>query len=149
MSTENQTVKQKRADHCNQAIRIIGDHGRRFFYNANRNTYARLEVDARGKVWFVDDYSGIRIYTHPTGFGGRWRGFSHGGTLRDLVKSFREYISTGTPINPYYLGQDRLNIENGNIWGYVPESMLAVREQAGALPVFRQTAQEAVRPSQP
>lgn len=139
----NQYTKQQRADQCNKAIRVIADHGRRFFYNESRNTYARLEVDSRGKVWFIDDYSDKRIYTHPTGFGGRWRGFSHGGTLRDLVQAFRDYICTGAPLSPYYLGPERLNIDHGNIWGYEPEAMLLVRGLAGVLPVFRQSAESA------
>lgn len=32
--TENKlTLKQQRAEHVNQVIRIIADHGRRFFYS--------------------------------------------------------------------------------------------------------------------
>ena len=140
MPTENKTTKQQRAEHVNSAIRIIADHGRRFFYSQASNRYASIEVDARGKVWFIDDYSGKRIFTHPTTFGGRWKGFSHGGTLRNLVEAFRDYICTGKQINPAYLGLERQNTTDGNIWGYDGSSMLAVREQAGALPVFRQPA---------
>ena len=104
-----------------------------------------MEVDRRGKVWFIDDYSGNRIFTHETVWGGRWRGFSHGGTLRDLVKEFRGYICTGEPLHPGYLGPERFN--DSNIWGYDAEGMQAVREQAGALPVFRQPVSQSA--SQP
>lgn len=87
------------------------------------------------------DYSGKRIFTHDTVWGGKWRGFTHGGTLRDLVKEFRDYICTGEPLHPGYLGPERFN--DSNIWGYDEADMQSVREQAGALPVFRQPDVEA------
>jgi len=101
MPTENKlALKRQRVEHVNQAIRIIADHGRRFFYSQAVNHYASMEVDQRGKVWFIDDYSGKCIFTHDTVWGGRWRGFTHGGTLRDLIKEFRDYIRTGEPLHP-------------------------------------------------
>ncbi|WP_232252148.1 hypothetical protein [Pseudomonas frederiksbergensis] len=56
--------------------------------------------------------------------------------MKDLVKAFRDYICTGEPLHPGYLGPERFN--DSNIWGYDEAGMKAVREQAGALPVFRQ-----------
>lgn len=142
MPKENKlTLKRQRADQVNQAIRIIADHGRRFFYDDFTDRYAIMEVDHRGKVWIVDEYTGKRIFTHETVWGGRWRGFNHGGTLKDLVKKFRDYICTGEPLHPGYLGPERFS--DSNIWGYDEEGMRAVREQAGVLPVFRQTVTEA------
>lgn len=129
-------AKQLRVAEVNQVIFIIANHGRRFFFSQSSQRYASMEVDARGRVWFIDDYSGKRIYTHPTTWGSKWRGFTHGGTLRALVEDFRDYICTGTPLNPFVLGPERNNLCLGNIWGYEPDQMLAVREQAGALPVF-------------
>jgi len=131
----NLVTKRERCELVNQAIRIIAAHGRRFFHHAGE--FASMEVDDRGRVWFVDDYSRKRIYTHRATYA-RWRGFSHGGTLRSLVENFRDYIRTGKPVHPGYLGQER---ESGsNIWGYEPEAMAIVRAEAGALPVFRQSA---------
>lgn len=127
--------KQQRAEQVNQAIKIIGSHGRRFFYNKDHNRFARMEVDERGKVWFIDDYSGKRIYTHKTGFGSRWKGFTHGGTLRSLVEEFRIYISRGLKVWPGVLGPERLS-DGSNIWGYPEDDMQAVRKAASALPVF-------------
>lgn len=129
-------VKRQRCDQVNQAIKIIGDHGRRFFYDAVNQRYACLEVDQRGKVWIVDDYTGKRIYTHPTTWGNRWRGFNHGGTLRSLVEQFRDYITTGKQFGLGWLGPERFG--DSNVWGYEDDAMKAVRDQAGALPVFRQ-----------
>ncbi|CRL47620.1 hypothetical protein PSHI_06470 [Pseudomonas sp. URMO17WK12:I11] len=79
MPTENKlALKRQRVEHVNQAIRIIGAHGRRSFFNQVADHYASMEVDQRGKVWFIDDYSARRIFTHKTNWGGRWRGFSLG-----------------------------------------------------------------------
>ncbi len=130
------STKQQRCEQVNQAIKIIADHGRRFFWCDTTQRYARMEVDKRGKVWFVDDYSGKRIYTHPTTWGGRWRGFSHGGTLKGLVERFRDYISHGKQLSRSCLGPERMG--DSNIWGYDEQAMRTVREQAGALPVFIQ-----------
>jgi hypothetical protein len=142
MPTESKlTVKQQRAEQVNQVIRIIGTHGRRFFFNQSANRYASMEVDHRGKVWFIDDCSNRRIFTHKTIWGGRWRGFSHGGTLRSLVEGLRDFIRTGEPLSPFYLGPERF--DDSNIWGYDEEGMKAVRDHAGALPVFRQRVAEA------
>lgn len=131
-------IKQQRCDQVNAVILTIGAYGRRFFYNAKFNRYARCEVDPRGRVWFVDDYTGERIYTHRGGFGNKWRGFSHGGTLRDLVKAFRDYIVKGSQLPEGILGRERENPANGNIWGYAPEALQRVRAEAGRSPVFIQ-----------
>lgn len=132
-------LKRHRCEQVNQAIQIIAAHGRRFFFSASRQTYASMEVDDRGRVWYIDYASRKRIYTHPTPWN-KWRGFSSGGTLRNVVEGFRDFIITGKPLDPFYLGPERFNGEN--IWGYPEDEMQKVREQAGALPVFRQ-AQEA------
>ncbi|AMO77536.1 hypothetical protein [Pseudomonas citronellolis] len=138
MPSKRLADKQQRTEHVNQAIRIIADHGRRFFFNQAQQRYACMQVDERGRIWFIDDYSGKRIYTHPTTWGGRWRGFSHGGTLRDLVCLFRDYIRTGKKLHPFYLGPERARLSDGNIWGYEVDQMAAVRRLASALPVFEQ-----------
>lgn len=130
--------KHKRVEQVNQVIRIIADHGRRFFYNAEKQSYASMHVDRFGKIWFVDDYTGKAILTQKTAWGGRWKGFSNGGTLRALVEAFRDYIRDGIPLPRGFLGPERFN--DSNVWGYDEEGMKAVREQAGALPVFKQPA---------
>jgi hypothetical protein len=129
--------KQERANHANALIAVIGKHGRRFFYNQPHNRLAHFEVDARGKVWFHDDYSAKRIYTHKTGFSARWRGFSHGGTLRSLVEAMRDYICTGTTLEPGWIGLERSFTES-NIWGYPEEDMRACRAEALSLPIIKQ-----------
>lgn len=128
--------KHQRCEQVNQVIKIIGDHGRRFFFSESKQRYARLEVDRRGKVWLIDDYTGMWVFTHPTTWGGRWKGFSHGGTLKALAERFRDYICEGKQMPIGWLGPERF--DDSNIWGYDEVSMRTVREQASALPVFFQ-----------
>lgn len=129
-------TKQERLEHANQLIQIIAAHGRRFFFSLSSGRTAQLLIDQRGRVWFQDDSTGKLIFTHETTWSNKWRGFSHGGTLRDLVEMMREYIIKGIPIHPYYLGMERRNVYDGNIWGYTDEEIKAVREQAALLPII-------------
>ncbi|THG87066.1 hypothetical protein E5198_00675 [Pseudomonas sp. A-1] len=137
MPTENHALMQQRAEHCNEAIRIIGDHGRRFFYSENLDRYARVEVDLHGRIWWVDDCSGERIDTHQDSRASRWHGFNHGGTLQYLAEQLCEYVLTGEPVPIWLLGPERAWYA-GNVWGYPPEDMAKVRKLAGALPTFSQ-----------
>lgn len=137
MPTENHTLMQQRAERCNEAIRIIGDHGRRFFYSEKFERYACAEVDQHGKVWWVDESSGVRISAHPAGRGRRWPGFGHGGTLQNLAEQLCGYVLTGEPVPLWLLGPERA-WNAGNVWGYPPEDMAKVRKLAGALPTFSQ-----------
>lgn len=124
--------KRKRAEHVNAVIRIIASHGRRFFFSAQHERTAHVEVDDRGRIWLLDDQTGQRVFTHyPYG----WRHFSHGGTLRRLVEAMRDYISTGKPVSSSVLGTEAPWMA-GNAWGYEPEALQAVRDAVLKLPVF-------------
>lgn len=114
-------VSSERADKANEWLRFIGDRGRRFFFHDGR--YATLEQDARGRAWFVDHYSRRRIYTHNER---KWRGFTHGGTLRGVVEVLRDYIRHGHRFNPGYF----TNIKGyGHVWGYSLKDMTAIRDE--------------------
>lgn len=130
------TTKQERVEHANQLIQIIGSHGRRFFYHAPANRFARLEL-RNGRVYFVDEYSERAIYTHRTGFYSRWRGFTHGGTLRSLVEDMRDYITDGTPVPAWKIVIRQLGYTSleRNVWGYDAASAQAVRDAAYQLPI--------------
>jgi hypothetical protein len=137
MSTKIMSTKQERLENANELIRIIGSHGRRFFYSKERDTFARLEL-RNGRVWWVDDYRGGEVYTHRTGLHNSWRGFSHGGTLRSLVEDMRDYITSGRKIERWKIVIRQLNskgLEN-NIWGYSEEDATTVRERAYTLPII-------------
>ncbi len=127
--------KEQRLTDVNFLIKIISSYGRRFFYDPKSGRIARMVLDERGRLWFVDDYSDKHIYIAKGGFSSRWRGFSHGGTLRSLIEHLRDYIIHGTPINPGYLGMP-YTYQEGNHWGYTEDSINAVRSEALKLPIF-------------
>jgi hypothetical protein len=133
--------KQERLEHANQLIQVIARHGRRFFFDDTTNTTARLELDQRGKVWFHDHYSKARVYTHPATFGNGWHGFTHGGTMRNLVEAMRDYIQHGRQIPVFWLGFQRQS-DKSNIWGYEDEAMSAVRMEGSALPIIHGKPEE-------
>jgi len=126
--------KTERLGHANALIEVISRHGRRFFHNRESGSIARLELDARGRVWLIDDYRGARVYV---AYQGRWRGFSHGGTLRSLVEALRDYVLHGTLLHPERIAPGRIDPSNGDIWGYGFEAAAAVRAEAHALPLFQ------------
>ncbi|WP_428398213.1 hypothetical protein [Marinobacter salarius] len=119
-------IQQKRLENVNQFIREIGSHGRQFFYNSKHDRYARMEMDDRGRVWFVDDYSEKRIYTHLRNR--NWRGFSHGGTLRSLVELFCDHIKKGTQLRYGYFSVNPNLYCSGHPWGYGHEDYPKLRE---------------------
>lgn len=140
-------AKQERLAHANELIRIIGSHGRRFFWyrgspagtggptDAQPGRFARL-VLKQGRVYLIDDYTQKAVYTHTAPFGNRWHGFSHGGTLRSLVEHMRDYVMHGTQLPRWMIVICRTDDLQNNIWGYEPEAAAKVRELAYALPII-------------
>jgi len=96
---------------ANELLCVIASHGRKFFHHEGRIAY--FEVDQRGRVWFTDEYTGKKIYV---AYGGRWRGFSHGGTMRDLVDAMRIFIVRGTKVG--HFGPWPAWYSGGDPWGY-------------------------------
>ena len=152
------TEKQARLAHANALIKVIGSHGRRFFWHggverwnpetkthhfepADRYAYFELRL---GRLYYVDDYTQKSIYLQPTGFTNKWRGFSHGGTLRGLVTDMRNYILTGTLIPRWKIVIQQLDKDlEQNIWGYSVEAALAVRAAAYVLPLMEKPLESA------
>ena len=111
-------------------IEAIAGCGRRFFFH--NGVISGFSVDHAGKVWFVDSYSGRRVYTHDKG---PWRGFTNGGTLRTLIERLRDFIRTGEQ-QALGLGPWPAWVCNGDLWGYGSD-MQTVRDAArdiGLLP---------------
>lgn len=149
--------RHERLEHANELIRIISSHGRRFFWSRGRsiwdkaakkavfvetNQVARFEL-RDGRLFYIDDYTQKAIYALGTGYRNKWRGFSHGGTLRALVEDMRDYILEGTPLHPGKIVISQLgkpDLED-NIWGYDADSARAVRAAAYQLPILSQTQQ--------
>lgn len=132
---KNKYTKQERLNHANELIKVISEHGRHFFYNKEKNSLAELRIDENGRVWFKDDYTKKWIFTHKTNWTNTWKGFSHGGTLQDLIQQMREYIIKGTQIHEGYIGLKR-TYQDGNIWGYPDEDLKKVLENAKKIPII-------------
>ena len=120
-------TKVDRLQKANTLIEVIASTGRRFLCYGDR--VAQLELDARGRVWFVDHYTGRRIYTHHPCV---WRGFSSGETMRQFVEHLREYIFRGTLIPAWFFGPWPEWVSGGDLWGY-GEDMEKVRRAAHEL----------------
>lgn len=125
------TTKQERLEHANALIRAIAAHGRRFFYYASSDRIAHMELDARGRVWYVDDYTQRRIYTHKPG---AWAGFTKGGTLKGLVEQMRDYITRGERISRWHITMPRE--DGGNTWGYNRDAAATLRAIAYSMPII-------------
>lgn len=109
-----------RAKKANTVIRIISDHGHRYFYSPAYNRVAALGLDKVGQVWYIDCLTGMKIY--PFG-DGRWPGFSNGRTLQALVAKLAQYIVDGIP-----LALDNFPLENDvKHWAYGQSAMKEVR----------------------
>ena len=129
--------KQLRLEHANQLSQVISTYGRQFFFNKKQNRTAKLILDINGRVWFMDDYSGELVYTHNTGFMNKWKGFTHGGTLKNLIQKMRDYIIKGKQIPITYIGQKGV-FNNDNIWGYDDDEMEKTINESLKLPIIKQ-----------
>jgi len=127
-------LEQERLDAANEFISVIASCGRNFFSEnsdmrgdrrVSNPFVSTMEVDGRGKVWFTDYYTKKRIYTH---YSGDWRGFTSGGTLRNIVQSLRDFIKRDAKMRKEYFQPDMGNGFN-NPWGY-GEDILKIKESA-------------------
>jgi len=111
---DHTSTEQERLKQVNLFIVAIGSGGRRFFYNKTHDRFARMKVSKSGHVWFLDDYTNKWIYTH---YSGRWSGFSHGGTMRDIIEGLRNHIKRNTSMRAAYFNAD-WGSGFRNPWGY-------------------------------
>lgn len=116
--------KAERIADANYLLLTISMFGRRFFYSHRHNRVARFEMTIDGKLWFRDDYTDKRIYV---AYRGRWRHFSHGGTMRRLIDDLANYIRTGERIRAGHFGPWPEYICDGDLWGYGKETMETLR----------------------
>lgn len=119
--------KQERLEKVNELIKTIASTGHKFFSHKGR--ISQMEIDRRGRVWFIDCNHNDRIYTHYKGI---WRGFSEGGTLEALVIAFRNFITKGTKLPKAHLGPHPLWYSEGDPWDYGSD-MEIVRAKAAEL----------------
>ncbi len=119
-----ETNKQDRLQNTNEFIAVIAGCGHKFFNHKRR--VGRFEMSTHGRIFFIDDYTEKRIYTHDNA--GRWRGFTHGGTMRGLICGLRDYITKGETLRAGYF---QPIMDNGfeNPWGY-GDDILVVKAAA-------------------
>lgn len=130
--TTDRLARLQRLQHANDLIKAISEHGRRFFWSERDQRLARLEIDERGKLWWVDNYRGARVYIERVcGYErDHWRGFSHGGTLRHIVQMMRDYVKKGDRFSAWYIAQD--------CWGYEADEAAALLEKVKTNPALNQ-----------
>lgn len=114
-----------RVSHANSLLSIIGSYGRHFFASKSGDVFGTFEVDSKLQVWYVDARTSSRILTTGEGADSRWHGFSHGGTLKDIIKLIRDYILTGRKLDEYWIGCARS--DGSNAWGYGVEPLKKLR----------------------
>jgi len=119
------SIRQDRVKTANAMLRIISKHGRRFFLCEGE--VSRFALAKNERVWFIDNYPQQAIYTH---YNGRWRGFSHGGTLKTLCVELREYIMGRRDLPLDHLGPWPADYCGGDLWGYGDDMKLVRRECA-------------------
>lgn len=131
--------KAARVAEVNQLIKTISTYGRRFFYSERFGRVAHMAIAKSGHLYFVDDYSGKLIYI---AYQGRWKGFSHGGTLKKLVEALAEYVRTGRRLRMDWIGPERF--DQSNIWGYAEDEMAKCRTEAAKSPVIEMDQPQAL-----
>jgi hypothetical protein len=119
----------KRLEIANQFIKIISNYGRHFFKHKEDISY--FKFDSNNRIRFVDSYTRVEVFI---AYKGDWKGFTHGGTLRDLVIALKEYIYGDKPLPLKHLGPWPDYICDGDLWGY-GEDMIIVREECSKLEV--------------
>lgn len=138
-SMKRYSEKHQRLLHVNALVETISKYGRRFFYCEKKQRIAEFSLAPSGHIYFNDDYTGESIYV---AYQGRWRGFSHGGTMKDLVKAMAEYIRTGKQLSIGWIGPERF--DDSNIWGYAQDEIAKCRAEALTNPAIKPlTAPEA------
>ena len=112
---------------ANEFIAVIAGCGRNFFRHKER--IAHLELSDTGRVFFIDDYTEKRIYTHLSGR--RWKDFSHGGTLKRFIECLREFVKRDEKMNLRYFDSEWAEGYK-HPWGYGVDLKI-VKEAASRL----------------
>ena len=93
--------KLERLVSANELLETVKSCGRKFF--ENKHGYdTRLEINDKGNIYYIDDYTGSRICIRGDCI--RSRGFSHGGGLNSFIRILANYVRGKTHFNAEYLG---------------------------------------------
>lgn len=123
MTNEQMKERNERLRKANLLIQTIATTGHNFFFH--KGNISHFQLGSQWRIWFVDGYAGTRVFVYGNH---RWRGFSEGGTLKELVKQLRDYIAHDIKIASA-LGPFPGWYSNGDPWGYEGD-MAKVRDRA-------------------
>lgn len=136
-------TKIQRINAANAVLAAVAQFGRRFFFDHHSGRVARFELALNGKLWLRDEHTNRRVYVS---YRGKWRWFSNGGTMQRLVEDLGSYIKRGSPISSRHFGPWPQHLCNGDLWGYGPEAMTALRAALAGSPAIAQHRAQEGRP---
>lgn len=119
--------KNERLIKANELIKIISEHGRRFFFYKGKIGFFSLN-EKTGKLFWNCEYSGKSIYLSY-----KYWTFTHGGTLHAFINALKKYIDGKSEFPINHLGPWPKFLCDGDLWGYGLEEMAMVREKATIL----------------
>lgn len=117
--------KENRVDTANKFIKIISDHGRRFF--EHKGEVGRFELKNGHIVW-VCEYTKKHIHLSYQ----YWK-FHHGGTMRHLINQLADFIRGKRELPLGCLGPWSETMCGGDLWGYGKDEMQIVRDKCTSL----------------
>lgn len=109
--------KQYRVAMANRFIGVIGSYGRKFLEKDGR--FDVLYLNDRGHIYYNQAWNDAHIFVGRLPPHGRWRGFTHGGTLMSLVKMLVQFVRTGKKLHPHYFSDH---------WGYGDDMPKVINE---------------------
>jgi len=93
--TADLTIKE-RTRAANRIIDAIATNGPCALYSPVSNRKARLGLDRVESVWFIDSFTGLRLYPFC---GSTWCGFTGSDKLRELVGALANFARDGAPLD--------------------------------------------------
>jgi len=93
------TIKE-RTRAANRIIDAIADNGPRALYSAVSERKARLGLDRYSQVWYIDPFTGMRLYPFA---GSTWLGFTGRRNTRDIVEALAKYSRDASPLDADFI----------------------------------------------
>lgn len=81
---------------ANRIIDAIAESGPCNLYSPVSDRKARFGLDRVGQVWYVDHFTGMRLYPSPNA---SWLGFTGSDNLRRLVEALGAFIRESAPLD--------------------------------------------------
>ena len=119
-------TKEQRIEVANRFVKIISEHGRKFFERNGKVGYFDIE---HGHVVWHCEVAKKRIWLSY-----KYWSFGNGGTMRALINALANYIREGGELPMRHLGPWPKWIGgDGDMWGYGTDEMEKVRTRCAEL----------------